>query len=53
MKIYKRRLQRPHSPKKHEMKEEITSQKKNYLKSKKKVTAKDKRPLLLFCFTEN
>ena len=33
------------------MKEEIISQK-NYLKSKKNVTAKDKRYLLLFCFTD-
>ena len=33
------------------MEEEITSQK-DYLKSKKNVTAKDKRPLLLFCFTD-
>ena len=34
------------------MKEEITSLKKNYLESKKNVTAKDKWPLLLFCFPD-
>ena len=33
------------------MKEEITSQKKLFKVQKKNVTAKDKRPLLLFCFT--
>ena len=33
------------------MKEEITIQKKLF-KVKKNVTAKDKRPLLLFCFTD-
>ena len=34
------------------MKEEITSQKKLFKVQKKNVTAKDKRPLLLFCFTD-
>ena len=52
MKIYKRRLLRPHSQRNmyRETKEEITCKKtkqKNYSKSKRnKVTTKDKRPFL-------
>ena len=48
MTIYKSRPQRPHSQR-HTyctMKEEITK------KSQRKKTAKDNRPLLLFCFTD-
>ena len=50
VKIYKCRLQGPHSQR-NILKEEITSQK-ELLKVKKNVTAKNKRPLLLFCFTD-
>ena len=51
VKIFKRRLQRPHFQRKIycEMKE--GSSQKNYLKSKKNMTAKDKRPWHLFYFT--